>query len=273
MFLENYSLRIAKEMIQGVDLWLNTPRRGEEACGTSGMKAAINGVLNFSILDGWYDEAYESSGGWAIGGREEYTEDQDTLHASDIYSLLEQEIVPMYYRRNEENVPVEWVQRMKQCLKFCSPQYNTQRMLNEYSSMLYVPAHEASSGIRESKYQSARDKARWAEAIRAAWGRVQFLEVPQAVDRSIIAGQKLNLRTTVDLAGLGAKDVRVEAVVGRVTPDGQLERTEVIELLPAETKGPATAFGLEYALKMTAPCGLCPANQPESYARSVTAAM
>ena len=87
--------------MQGVDVWLNTPRRGEEACGTSGMKAAINGVLNLSILDGWFDEAYETSGGWAIGEREIYTDDQDGLHASAIYSLLENEIVPMFYEHRE----------------------------------------------------------------------------------------------------------------------------------------------------------------------------
>ena len=91
-------MQVARELIQGVDLWLNNPRRGEEACGTSGMKAAINGVLNLSILDGWWDEAYEHSGGWAIGDREPYTEDQDEIHASAIYSLLENEIVPMFYR-------------------------------------------------------------------------------------------------------------------------------------------------------------------------------
>ena len=99
MFLEDYGIEVARDMVQGVDLWLNNPRRGEEACGTSGMKAGINGVLNLSILDGWFDEAYENSGGWAIGDREPYSEDQDEYHASAIYSLLENEIVPMYYAR------------------------------------------------------------------------------------------------------------------------------------------------------------------------------
>ena len=95
--------------MQGVDLWLNTPRRGEEACGTSGMKAAMNGVLNLSILDGWFDEAYEQSGGWAIGDREPYSEDQDEIHARAIYSILENEIVPMYYQGRTEDVPENWL--------------------------------------------------------------------------------------------------------------------------------------------------------------------
>ena len=102
VFVEDYDMKVARELVQGVDLWLNTPRRGEEACGTSGMKAAMNGVLNLSVLDGWFDEAYENSGGWAIGDREPYSEDQDGIHASTIYYLLENEIVPMFYERRDQ---------------------------------------------------------------------------------------------------------------------------------------------------------------------------
>src|SRR6185369_5983734 len=102
VFLEDYDMKVAREMVQGVDLWLNNPKRGEEACGTSGMKAGINGVLNLSILDGWFDEAYEQCGGWAIGEREPYSDDQDALHASAIYYQLENEIVPMFYDRKEQ---------------------------------------------------------------------------------------------------------------------------------------------------------------------------
>ena len=113
VFVEDYDIMVGREMYQGVDLWLNNPRRGEEACGTSGMKAGLNGKLNLSILDGWFDEAYEYSGGWAIGDREPYSEDQDEIHATAIYSLLENEIVPMYYRGREEGVPKAWMHRMK----------------------------------------------------------------------------------------------------------------------------------------------------------------
>src|SRR4051812_2724289 len=116
IFVEDYSIAVAREMVQGVDLWLNNPRRGEEACGTSGMKASMNGVLNFSVLDGWFDEAYESSAGWAIGDRVEYSEDQNDIHASTIYSTLENDIVPLYYQRSEQEIPTEWVRRMKTCI-------------------------------------------------------------------------------------------------------------------------------------------------------------
>ena len=107
-------------------------RRGEEACGTSGMKAGMNGVLNLSILDGWFDEAYEISGGWAIGDREPYSDDQDGLHASDIYYLLENEIVPMFYERREQT-PREWMRRVKQSLISLTPQFDCRRMVHEYA--------------------------------------------------------------------------------------------------------------------------------------------
>ena len=138
VFLEDYGIEVARDMVQGVDVWLNNPRRGEEACGTSGMKASINGVLNLSILDGWFDEAYEYSGGWAIGGREPYSEDQDEYHASAIYSFLKTKSCRCITAGGEDGVPDEWVRRMKQCLRFISPQFNCQRMVAEYMQELYV---------------------------------------------------------------------------------------------------------------------------------------
>ena len=141
VFVEDYGIEVAGELVQGVDLWLNTPRRGEEACGTSGMKAGINGVLNLSILDGWFDEAAENSGGWAIGDREPYSPDRDDAHAAAIYSLLENEIVPLYYEAREHGVPMRWMRRVRQCLRYVSAHFNCQRMIGEYNSEFYEPAH------------------------------------------------------------------------------------------------------------------------------------
>src|SRR5207248_2537482 len=141
VFVEDYSLQVARELVGGVDVWLNTPRRGEEACGTSGMKAGMNGVLNLSILDGWFDEAGEASGGWVIDGREPYSPDRDDSHAAGIYSLLEDEIVPLYYEHREHDIPVDWMGRVKQSLQFITAQFNCQRMVSEYDSRLYRPAN------------------------------------------------------------------------------------------------------------------------------------
>ncbi len=160
VFLEDYSIEVARELVQGADIWLNNPRRGEEACGTSGMKAGINGVLNLSILDGWYDEAYEVSGGWAIGDREPYSEDQDEMHASSIYSMLENEIVPLYYEHREEGMPEEWMERVKKSLRNLSPTYNCQRMVGEYMQKLYEPAHKAYQSMSKEEFVSVRENTR-----------------------------------------------------------------------------------------------------------------
>ena len=158
VFVEDYDMKVGREMVQGVDLWLNNPRRGEEACGTSGMKAAINGVLNLSILDGWFDEAYERLGGWAIGEREPYSEDQDALHASAIYYLLENEIVPMFYEQREQT-PREWMRRMKQSLMYISPNFDCRRMVREYMTELYEPAHCQHLRLQQANYAAVREKA------------------------------------------------------------------------------------------------------------------
>jgi starch phosphorylase len=159
VFIEDYDMKVARELVQGVDLWLNNPRRGEEACGTSGMKAAMNGVLNLSILDGWFDEVYEESGGWAIGDREAYSEEQDNMHASAIYYLLENEIVPMFYERRDHGTR-EWMQRVKQSIKYLSPRFDCRRMVREYDRELYDPAHLAYSAQLRSHFENARQRVR-----------------------------------------------------------------------------------------------------------------
>ncbi len=246
VFLEDYGIEVGRELVQGVDLWLNNPRRGEEACGTSGMKAGLNGVLNLSILDGWFDEAYEVSGGWAIGDREPYSEDQDEIHASAIYSLLENEIVPLYYNDREEDVPVDWVRRMRQSLANLSPRFNSLRMVEEYRSQLYEPAHQAYRAIRQSGFASIRERMRWKSGVDRAWERVRFVETGPELEGTLLSGQALPLRTVADLGGLNAEDVRVEAVVGRVGINGQLEQTEVLTLPVVGKQGEAFVFARDY---------------------------
>ncbi|HWB97771.1 MAG TPA: alpha-glucan family phosphorylase, partial [Bryobacteraceae bacterium] len=224
VFVEDYDMKVARELVQGVDLWLNNPRRGEEACGTSGMKAGINGVLNLSILDGWYDEAYEQAGGWAIGEREDYTEDQDALHASEIYYLLENEIVPIFYDRREQQ-PREWVRRMKQSIMYISPQFDSRRMVEEYDREMYRPAHAACLRMRADSYRLTHELASWNARIRRAWDAVRFVETGPAPSAPVTSGRPIPIRAALDLAGLTPEDVRVEVVLGRVGADGNLEET------------------------------------------------
>jgi glycogen phosphorylase len=255
VFIEDYGIEVARDLVQGVDLWLNNPRRGEEACGTSGMKAGVNGILNLSILDGWFDEAYEQSGGWAIGGREPYSEDQDEYHATTIYSLLENEIVPMYYSGREDGFPEEWLRRMKQCLAYVSPHFNSQRMLREYMSELYEPAHACYSALKKNSFADARAISAWNQRVHRSWPEVKFIEIGGGPDGSITSGQDVPMRVVLDLAGLEPRDVRVEAVVGRVGAAGQLEDTDCVTLKPVEERGPAVVFERAFVPKQTGRLG------------------
>jgi starch phosphorylase len=254
VFVEDYDMKVARELVQGVDLWLNNPRRGEEACGTSGMKAAINGVLNLSILDGWFDEAYEHSGGWAIGERDQYSEDQDALHASAIYYLLENEIVPMFYDRKEQT-PREWMRRMKQSLMYITPQFDCRRMVREYMTELYEPAHEQHMRLMSADYALLKQKVAWDKKIRAAWDRVKFVESGPGPAGSVISGRPVPVRAAIDLAGLDPSDVRVEVVIGSVDNNGHLEETEVVVLPPVEQHDRVAVFGRDIVPERTGRLG------------------
>jgi len=254
VFVEDYDMKVGREMVQGVDLWLNNPRRGEEACGTSGMKAAINGNPNLSILDGWYDEAYERSGGWAIGDREAYSEDQDGLHASAIYYLLENEIVPMFYERREQT-PREWMKRVKQSLSYISPAFDCRRMVREYMTELYEPAHEQHRRMMEDGYALARDKAGWNSRIREVWDRIHFVESGGGPAAAVVSGRSVPVRAAIDLAGLTPHDVRVEVVIGRIDSNGHLEDTEVMVLPPVEQTDQVAVFGRDIVPERTGRLG------------------
>jgi len=142
VFLEDYDMNVARYLVQGVDVWLNTPRRPMEASGTSGMKVALNGGLNFSVLDCWWREAYNGKNGWSIGEDREpdVPEIQDKADALSLYSTLENEIIPLYYERNADWLPMEWIERIKNNLRTVTPQFSMRRMVKEYVERLYVPA-------------------------------------------------------------------------------------------------------------------------------------
>jgi starch phosphorylase len=253
--IEDYDIQVGRELVQGVDLWLNNPQRGEEACGTSGMKAALNGVLNFSILDGWFDEAFEGSGGWAIGDRSPYTLDQDDLHASYIYSGLEHEIVPMYYQNREGGVPNAWLQRVKQCLLNLSPQFNCQRMIQAYNSLVYNPAHESFMSVRRDNFQAAREKVSWMGEVDRVWQGVTISDATSDTGPCLLTGQAVQLRARVFLNGLRPGDVRVEAVAGRVGATGLLEEPMIVSLAPVSEDGESCNFEREYVPHQTGRLG------------------
>jgi starch phosphorylase len=272
IFVEDYSIQVAREVVQGVDLWLNNPRRGEEACGTSGMKASMNGVLNFSVLDGWFDEAYELSGGWPIGGRSPYSEDQDELHASSIYSTLEYEIVPLFYQNqdSDDNIPTEWVRRMKTCIANLTPRFGCGRMLAEYLSELYQPAHDLSRKVAASNFEAARQKSVWNSRVNQAWSAIRFVDLGPGPGGHVLSGSAVPLRVTVDLAGLEPSEVRVEAVIGSIGANGQLENTFALPLVPTEKKGSAVAFRNEFTAQQTGRIGYSVRISPNHFDNPLT---
>jgi starch phosphorylase len=265
VFVEDYGLEVAGEMVQGVDLWLNTPRRGEEACGTSGMKAGVNGVLSLSVLDGWFDEAAEESGGWAIGNREPYSPDRDEAHAAAIYSMLENEIVPMYYEERDEDVPIKWMQRVKQCMRSVSANYNSQRMVDDYRSQLYQPADRAWEAMAADNFAPAREHTIWSERLRRCWAQIRFIDATAGPNTAVLAGVSLPLRARIDLAGLSPADVRVEALVGKIGPQGELEEAQVLSLGPIEQNGTAYVFGHGFSPLSTGRLGFSVRVTPNHY--------
>jgi starch phosphorylase len=272
IFLEDYSIQVAREMVQGVDVWLNNPRRGEEACGTSGMKAAMNGVLNLSVLDGWFDEAYELSGGWAIGDRVPYSEDQDDLHASAIYSTIENEIVPLFYQSQDSNedIPVEWVRRMKTCIANLTPRFSCGRMLAEYMSELYQPAHHLWKDVSASNFEKARQKTVWDSRMSQAWSAIRFVDLGEGPADQVMSGSAMPLRATLELAGLEPAEVRVEAVIGQIGVNGHLESTFALPLIPGEKHGTAVVFSNEFTVQQTGRVGYSVRVSPNHFDNPLT---
>ncbi len=272
IFLEDYSIQVAREMVQGVDLWLNNPRRGEEACGTSGMKAALNGVLNLSVLDGWFDEAFEMSGGWAIGDRVPYSEDQDDIHASAIYSTLENEILPLFYQNqdSDEDIPTEWVRRMKTSISKLTPQFGCGRMLSDYSSRLYEPAHKLSRVVAANNFDAARQKTGWDSRMNQSWNAIRFVDMGEGPADQVMSGSAVPLRAVVDLAGLEPGEVRVEAVIGPIGVNGQLESTFALPLIAGERRGTAVVFTNEFTAQQTGRLGYSIRISPNHFDNPLT---
>ena len=224
VFLENYDMGVAKYMVSGSDVWLNTPRRPMEASGTSGMKAAINGVLNCSILDGWWAEGYDPSLGWAIGSGEHYDdeEQQDEIESKLLYDLLEREVVPRYYERGRDDLPREWIGMMKASMQKLGADFASHRMLMEYADYFYKPALGNADRIVGAKYEPAKDLAAFMARLRAAWPDVTVVRAPELPASKMHVGQKVDVTTTVRLGGLTPEDVTVEVYNGAMTTTGEI---------------------------------------------------
>jgi starch phosphorylase len=216
LLVEGYDLHLARRMVAGVDVWLNNPIYPLEASGTSGMKAAINGAINLSVLDGWWGEGYDGKNGWAIkpaaDGLDPAQRDQD--EARTLYELLQDSVVPMYYRSTSLGYSPEWVAMAKQSIASIMPRFNMQRMLTDYAEKFYSPAAEQWRKYAGDGFSGARHVAEWKERIRAAWPRIAMRRIDQAAAR-IRYGDTLRFEVAVQLDGLTANDLTVELVFTR----------------------------------------------------------
>jgi starch phosphorylase len=237
VFLPNYDIGMAKLLYPGTDVWLNNPLRPLEACGTSGMKAALNGSLNLSILDGWWAEFYDEENGWAIPSADAAGDgaERDELEAESMYDLIEHQLAPRFYdRTNDDNrngVPTRWVQSIRHTLATLSPALSADRMVSEYVERLYIPAAAAEKAISASSYQPARELAAWKSRITAAWPRVYVAHVESGgMDAVPQVGDDLHLRANVNIDGLSPDDVAVEVVYGRARDGDVLEDVKRVSL-------------------------------------------
>jgi len=239
VFLEDYDMNIARYMTSGSDVWLNTPRRPLEASGTSGMKAGMNGVLNCSVLDGWWAEGYRPDIGWAIGSGELYKDEelQDKIESEALYDLLEREIVPTFYRRGRDGLPRDWIVKMRSSIKVVGKEFSTHRMLAEYYGNYYKPAMAESVRLNAEGYASSRSLSAYLDKAKSLWPSVAVVEMHDDAPPVIARGTKINVETTVNLAGLSPDEVRVECYRGPLSSEGEILSPERTEMSPVSNEG------------------------------------
>ncbi len=257
-FLPDYDIAMARYLYWGVDVWLNNPLRPLEACGTSGMKASLNGALNLSILDGWWDEWFDGENGWAIPSADGISDPdrRDDLEAHALYGLVEKSVASRFYDRDAKGVPTRWVQMVRHTLESLGPKVLATRMVRDYVRELYAPAAVASARMSAGGFRGARDLAEWRERVLAAWPGVRVLYVDsQLPGGDPQVGNALALRAEVVLNGLTPDDVCVEAVYGTVDTDDRLGESTSVVLNLAETVDGTSWFEGEVPLKRTGAFG------------------
>lgn len=244
VFLENYDMNVARYLVEGCDVWLNNPRRPLEASGTSGMKVIANGGLNFSVLDGWWDEAYTPDVGWKIGNREEYEnlEYHDEVESRLIYEAIEKDIVPLFYNRGEEKLPRGWISTMKASMKNLGPVYNTHRMVEEYSRKFYFASYEKRMGLMKNNWHKGKEFSAWKHKLSENWNRVRFLSIcEENKNDDLKVGLTYHIVAEVELGDLTTDDVDVQIYYGKV--DGGADSSKlVVKMLNAQKKGKSTHY-------------------------------
>ena len=251
VFLQNYDMELARRMVQGVDVWLNTPTRPLEASGTSGEKCVMNGVMQFSVLDGWWVEGYKEGAGWMLPMERSFADQnfQNELDAEMIYNTIEDQIVPMYYDRGEDGVPHRWVNAVKKCVADIASNFTMNRQLVDYEDRFYNKLAVRKEQMVENNFRMAREMAAWKRKVSAAWDDVKILNVQRVEldNEAIFVDKKYLYEVTLDVASLRADDLGVELVVAKQIESG--EPVNVVATKPLEVKsvnGKEVTFAIDY---------------------------
>ena len=232
LFVQNYDMNLAKFLVQGVDVWMNTPTRPLEASGTSGEKGVMNGTLHFSVLDGWWVEGYRENAGWALPAERAYDvqDFQDELDAETIYNILETEVVPAYYSRNNEDIPVKWIDFIKNTIAQVAPNFTTGRMIKDYQERYYTPQYNRTLHICAEDYKLGKELAAWKSNVSEKWNGVvvQNIDVPEDFYSRLIMGKDYPVKVTVALNGLSPDDIGIELIV--IEKENE-EETKIVEAM------------------------------------------
>ena len=230
--LENYNIAMSRYLVSGVDVWLNNPRRPMEASGTSGQKASVNGVINFSVLDGWWAEGYDQTNGWIIGTDAEYTSytEQDIADSSSIYKTLETKIIPTFFNKVEgSKYSEEWMEIMKQSIITTGGKYSTARMLVDYTDKLYIPLINLYNNYY-SNLESAATFSHWKHQIKANWENITIEQLENPENVKIDAGEQIEVGCRVTLPNIEKEEIKVEVYCGKISDDGRVEDIKIIPM-------------------------------------------
>jgi starch phosphorylase len=259
VFLPNYDIGMSQVLLPGCDVWLNNPLRPLEACGTSGMKAALNGGLNLSILDGWWDEWHDAKNGWAIPTADGIDDEdrRDDLEAEALYDLIESQVAPTFYDRNAQGVPQRWIERVRHTLATLGPKVQATRMVQDYTEKLYAPAFVGSRELLASDLGPAKQLASWKAKIRGAWPAVRLEHVEShGLGAGVTVGQNVTVQAYTALDGLALTDVAVQLLHGPVDGDGEVHRITVTPLALEESfEGGRHRFATTLKLEVPGPWG------------------
>ena len=256
IFLPNYDMELSSKMVQGVDIWLNTPTRPLEASGTSGEKAVMNGVMQFSVLDGWWVEGYKEGAGWMLPMERTYADQnhQNELDAEMIYRTIEEEIVPLYYNRDKDGMPRAWIESMKSCVADIASNFTTNRMLTDYEERFYNPLYERYQKVIKGDYLLAREIAAWKRKVSAVWDKVKVLETKTADmgKQPFVVGGNYRFEVSVDVDTLRPEDIGVELLLASQIDRGQdVKIADKMELSVVSVEGSKVTYAVDALMEHT----------------------